>query len=131
MNAIGVVGSPRRSGNTEILTKHTLQAIAEEGLDTELITLAGMDLRHCTACGICFEEERCSIDDDLMPVYEKMKEADAIILSSPVYYGSASSLIKALMDWVGLMSGQCSKPVSRVSQRITSSLPSGSPLNRP
>ncbi|HEY94405.1 MAG TPA: flavodoxin family protein [Dehalococcoidia bacterium] len=108
MNAIGVVGSPRRNGNTEIITKHTLQSIAEEGLETELITLSGMDIRPCDGCRFCKEEknERCHIDDDLMPIYEKLKAADAIILASPVYYGSATSLIKSLMDRVGYIGGQ-------------------------
>jgi len=105
LKVVGVVGSPRKNGNTEILTKHTLKAIAEEGLDTELIRLVGLDIRPCNACMVCREEERCPIDDDLFPIYTKMKEADAIILASPVYYGSATALLKALMERTGYMSG--------------------------
>ncbi len=101
MKAIGIVGSPRKNGNTEILTRHTLKAIEEEGLDTELIRLAGLDIRPCDACMVCRNEERCPIDDDLLPIYNKMKAADAIILASPVYFGSATAQIKALMDRVG------------------------------
>ena len=101
MKTIGIVGSPRKNGNTEILTKHTLQAIAEEGLDTELIRLAGLDIRPCDACMVCRDEERCPIDDDLFPLYTKMKEAEAIILASPVYFGSATALLKALMERTG------------------------------
>lgn len=106
MKAIGIVGSPRKNGNTEILTRHTLKAIEEEGLDTELISLAGLDIRPCNACMVCRDEERCSIDDDLWPVYTKMKEADAIILASPVYYGSATALLKALMERTGYIGGR-------------------------
>ena len=101
MKAIGIVGSPRENGNTEILTKHTLKAIAEEGLDTELIRLAGLDIRPCDACMACQKEEQCPINDDLFLLYTKMKEAEAIILASPVYFGSATAQIKALMDRVG------------------------------
>ena len=104
MKAIGIVGSPRKNGNTEILTRHTLKAIAEAGLDTELIRLAGRDIRPCDACMACRQEERCPIDDDLLPIYNKMKEADAVILASPVYFGSANALLKALMDRTGYMS---------------------------
>jgi len=104
LKAIGIVGSPRKNGNTEILTQHTLQAIAEEGLDTELVRLAGLDIRPCDACMVCRKGEPCPIDDDLLPIYSKMKEADAIILASPVYFGSATALIKALMDRTGYMS---------------------------
>ena len=101
MKAVGIVGSPRKNGNTEILTKHTLQAIKEEGLDTELIRLAGLDIRPCDACMVCRDEERCPINDDLFPLYTKIKEAEAIILASPVYYGSATALLKAFMERTG------------------------------
>ncbi len=105
MKAIGIVGSPRKNGNTEILTRHTLKAIAEEGLDIELIRLAGLDIRPCDACMACRKgKERCPIDDDLLPIYTKMKEADAVILASPVYFGSATALLKALMDRTGYLS---------------------------
>ena len=104
MRAIGIVGSPRKNGNTELLTAHTLKAIAEEGLDTELIRLAGLEINPCNACMLCKNEERCSIEDDLFPVYLKMKEAHGIILASPVYYGSATALIKGLMERAGYMS---------------------------
>ena len=104
MKVIGIVGSPRKNGNTELLTTHALKAIAEEGLDTELITLAGLTINPCNACMICQKEERCSIEDDLFPIYLKMKEAQGIILSSPVYYGSATALIKGLMERAGFIS---------------------------
>ena len=103
MKAIGIVGSPRKKGNTEILTEHTLKAIAEEGLETELIRLAGLDIRPCIGCMICKEEERCPIDDDLFPIYEKLKEADAIILATPVYFSSATSLLRAFMERAGFI----------------------------
>jgi len=102
VKAIGIVGSPRKNGNTEILTRHTLKAIEEEGLDTELIRLVGLDIQPCNACMVCKDEGKdCPIKDDLMPLYAKMKEADAIILASPVYFGSATAQIKALMDRAG------------------------------
>ncbi len=101
MKAIGIVGSPRKNGNTEILTSHTLKAIAEEGLDTELIRLADLDIKPCNACMVCKDEESCPIEDDLLPIYTRMKEADAIILASPVYFGSATGLLKALMERAG------------------------------
>ena len=101
MKVIGIVGSPRKNGNTELLTKHTLKAISEEGVDTELIRLAGLKIKPCTACMACKEQEICSIKDDLFSIYLKMKEADGIILASPVYFGSATALIKALMERVG------------------------------
>jgi multimeric flavodoxin WrbA len=112
MKVIGIVGSPRKGGNTEFLTTHTLRAISEEGLDTELIRLAGLDIRPCNACMACREEEVCPLEDDMFPIYLKMKEADGIVLSSPVYFGSATAQIKALMDRTGYMSLAHGKPFS-------------------
>ena len=101
MKTIAIVGSPRKKGNTEILARHALEAIEEEGITTELVSLAGLEIKPCTACMVCKKEERCSLEDDLFPIYLKMKESDGIILASPVYFGSATALIKALMDRAG------------------------------
>jgi len=110
MKAIAITGSPRKNGNTEILAKYTLDAIKAEGLATELISLAGLDIQPCIACSVCSEEERCPIEDDLLPIYQKMKEADAIILASPVYFGSATSQIKSLMDRTGTIAKRNNNP---------------------
>jgi multimeric flavodoxin WrbA len=106
LKAVGIVGSPRQGGNTEILVAHCLKAIAEEGLDTELVRLAGLDIRGCNACGYCFEHEGCSIEDDFEPVFDKMVAADAIIVGAPVYFSSAPSLVKGLLERVGYRSGR-------------------------
>jgi multimeric flavodoxin WrbA len=106
LKAIGIVGSPRLGGNTEILTAHCLKAIAEEGLETELVHLAGLDIRGCNACGYCFKNEGCSIEDDFAPVFEKMFGADVIIVGSPVYFSSATSLIKGFLERAGYTSRQ-------------------------
>ena len=103
MKTIAIVGSPRKNGNTEIIARHTLKAIEEEGIETELITLAGLNIQGCNACKACAKQEACPIDDDVFPIYQKMKAADAIILASPVYYGSATALIKALMERAGFI----------------------------
>src|SRR4030042_3861184 len=105
LKAIGIVGSPRKGGNTEILTTHCLKAMAEEGVETDLITLAGLDIRGCNACGYCFEHPgECSIKDDFRPVHQKMLAADIIIVGSPVYFGSATSLLKGLLEGAGYTS---------------------------
>ena len=106
MKALGIVGSPRRGGNTELLMKLTLETIAEQGIDTELLSLAGKDIRPCTACMDCQSEEKCPIDDDLFPIYLKMKEVDAIIIGSPVYFQGPSALVRAFIERTGYISNQ-------------------------
>jgi multimeric flavodoxin WrbA len=103
MKAIAIVGSPRSGGNTEILARRALKVIEGEGLYTELISLASLEIKPCTACLVCKKEDRCPIEDDLWPVYMKMRESDAILLASPVYVGSATAQIKALMDRTAYM----------------------------
>jgi multimeric flavodoxin WrbA len=104
MKVVAIVGSPRKNGNTEQLASYTLKAIAEEGMDTEVISLAGKDIRPCNACMACKETGQCTIEDDLSPIYQGMKAAEGIILASPVYYGSCTALLKALMERAGYMS---------------------------
>jgi multimeric flavodoxin WrbA len=109
MKALGIVGSPRKNGNTEILTAHTLRAIAEEGLETELLRLAGLDIRPCDECLVCRQGKPCPIKDDVVPIYAKMREADAIIVATPVFFSSAAALTRALLERVGYM-GYDEKP---------------------
>ncbi len=110
MKVIAICGSPRKNGNTEILCQHALKSVAEEGLETELIQLSGLDIRSCRACMACLTTGVCAIKDDLPPVFTKMKEADGIILASPVYYGSCTSLLKALMERAGWLSRSNKEP---------------------
>lgn len=103
MKALGISGSPRVGGNCELLTKHTLKSLAEEGIETEYLSLAGLAIGHCTGCYACQKEQRCIIEDDLQPIYEKMLSADGIILATPVYFSGVCSLMKAFMDRTGMV----------------------------
>jgi multimeric flavodoxin WrbA len=98
MKIIGIVGSPRTKGNAETLTRIALEAAEKEGAEIELITLAGEDIKPCDGCRVCRQTGTCHINDDLPPIREKMLEADGIILATPVYFGSATPQIKALID---------------------------------
>jgi multimeric flavodoxin WrbA len=94
-------GSPRKDGNTAILIRRVLQVLKEEGIKTELIQLAGQQIRGCNACRTCYstKNKRCVIEDDNVNVYiQKMIKADGIILGSPVYFSMMTSELKALMD---------------------------------
>lgn len=117
MKAVGIAGSPRKNGNTEIIVDYCLKAMAGEGLETETISLAGLDITGCKNCGYCYEHPgECAIKDDLQPVREKMEAADGIIIGSPVYFGSASALVKGLLERIGFsgrgsMAGKVGGPI--------------------
>lgn len=98
MKIIGIVGSPRIGGNTEILTNTALEEIRKEGLDTELINLAGKNIKPCDACGSCRITGKCHIEDDFEAIHEKMVEADGFILSTPVWFGAATPQMSGLIS---------------------------------
>ena len=103
MKVLGISGSPRRDGNSMFITGHALKAMAEEGIETELVSLSGFAIAHCDGCFACMKQKRCIIKDDLMPLYDRMVAADGIVLTTPVYFSAPSSLIKAFMDRTGMV----------------------------
>jgi len=98
VKVVGIVGSPRRGGNTEILTQIALEEIKKEGIETELISLAEKRIAPCDGCRSCIETGKCHFKDDFDSVFAKMKEADGIILATPVYYGAATPQIVSLIS---------------------------------
>ena len=110
MKVVGIVGSARKGGNTELLTNVALEEIRKEGIETELISLVGKKIRACDGCGDCKETDKCRFRDDFEEVYAKVVEADGLILASPVYYGAASPQIVAFISRFYSKHG---KPLSR------------------
>jgi len=98
MKTVGIVGSPR-IGNTSFLVKEALNILQHEGIDTELVHLKGKQISPCEGCLRCKKEMKCMTEgDDFEPIFQKMKEADGIILGSPVYFGSATPQLVSLLD---------------------------------
>ena len=107
MKVVAFNGSARKNGNTAILVNHVFQELEKEGIETELMQLAGKKIRGCIACNKCFEnkDQRCSVTHDVLnSCIEKMIEADGIILASPTYFANISTELKALIDRSGMTS---------------------------
>ena len=96
MKVLAVCGSFRDESNTNKLVKR----IAEfSECDLELIYLGKLDIKPCTGCANCMMNEgRCVIDDDMQDLYEKLMNADALIVGSPTYYMDVSAAVKSLID---------------------------------
>ena len=106
MKVVAFNGSARKDGNTAIMLNRALKALGEEGIEIEIVQLAGQKIQGCTACRACFENknERCIINDDKVNEYiQKMLEADGILLGSPTYFGMMSPEMKALIDRAGFV----------------------------
>ena len=98
MKILGIVCSPRKGGNTEILVKEALDAAREAGGETELIVVADKEIAPCDACGACMEDGTCRIDDDMQTIYQRLELADGLIFGTPVYFINVSAQAKAIID---------------------------------
>ena len=107
MKVLGISGSPRQEGNTELLVNTALGVLAENGLETEFLSLAHRSIQPCLACGGCMKSDviQCLQDDPAFDgILEKFAAADGILIGSPVYFGSATPQTMSLLDRVGYVS---------------------------
>ncbi len=108
MKVLAISGSARLEGNTALLVRQVFQELQADGIETELVQLAGKALHGCRACYACFERKNglCAWSDDFVnECIAKMTLADAIILASPTYYTDVSAEMKALIDRAGMVAG--------------------------
>ena len=98
MKILGIVCSPRKGGNTEILVKEALTAAKEKGGETELFLVAGKTITPCDGCLACADSGICKIDDDMQELYQKLEQADGVIFGTPVYFLNVSAQAKAIID---------------------------------
>jgi multimeric flavodoxin WrbA len=106
MKVVGFNGSARKDGNTAILIKYAFHELEREGIETELVQLAGSKIQGCIACYKCFENrnKRCAVESDVVnECIEKMTEADGIILGSPTYFADITTDMKALIERAGFV----------------------------
>jgi len=98
MEVLGISGTPRKGGNSEILLEYALTPFAEEGWGVTTILLSGKKIEPCTGCDICRENGRCRIKDDMNEIYDAYEKCDAIIISSPAYWRNVPAQLKAVFD---------------------------------
>jgi multimeric flavodoxin WrbA len=99
-------GSARKGGNSTILLHRVFEELEREGIETELVELAGAPVRGCIACYGCFrnKDRRCTIKDDVVnEAIAKMDASDGIIIASPTYFADITSEAKALIDRAGMV----------------------------
>jgi len=106
LKVLGICGSERKDGNTEKTLRFVLDRLSKEGAETELVTLYDKKIVGCIGCCTCRigPAECATKNDDFMPIFEKMLEADGIILGAPVYFGTAPAKFKGLLERAGLLS---------------------------
>lgn len=99
MKVVGIAGSLRPQSNTLHFVKTALGVLEEQGIQTELISLMGKEIKPCTGCYDCTRQGRCTIEgDDFDEIINKMRTAEGLILGSPVYLSSVVPQMMALLD---------------------------------
>jgi len=95
---LGVVGSPRKKGNTHILVSRILDGAREKGALTEILFLNDLHIRECDGCHVCWKGKKCAKKDDMNNVYPKIMNSDVIIFGTPVYWYGPTALMKCFVD---------------------------------
>ncbi|MHA1804008.1 MAG: flavodoxin family protein [Promethearchaeota archaeon] len=95
---LGIMGSPRKNGNTHVMLSKILEGAKESGAETEIIFLGDLRIQECDGCYACWNGNNCSKQDDMNDLYEKISESDVLIFGTPVYWYGPTALMKAFLD---------------------------------
>lgn len=98
MRVLIINGSPRLNGNSAKLIKEMVDIFDKEGIEASNYQIGSKAIRGCMACGYCYEHKECVFKDDVNELAKIFKEADGLVVVSPVYYGSANGSIISLLD---------------------------------
>ena len=99
MSILIISGSPRKGGNTELLAEAFAKGAAKHH-HVEIVSVRDYKVNPCLGCNACFKSEAntCAQKDDMTVIYEKMSQADMLVIASPVYFYSISAQLKAVID---------------------------------
>jgi multimeric flavodoxin WrbA len=106
MKVVALNGSARKDGNTAILINCVFDELKKEGIETELIQMAGKPIQGCIACYKCFKNRnrRCSVEKDMLnDVIGQMEAAEGVLLGSPTYFSDVSSGMRAFIERCGFV----------------------------
>lgn len=98
MKVLGIAGSPRRGGNTDTLLSRFLEGAASKGAEIKTLRVCDLKIRGCLHCDACLTAGECRVQDDMQIVYREIKEADRLVIASPLQFMSVPSELKALID---------------------------------
>jgi multimeric flavodoxin WrbA len=98
MRVLGIAGSPRRGGNTDLLLAEVMKGAASKGAEVKTVILNDLEISPCQHCDACFEAGECRVKDDMQMVYKELERADRIVLASPVHFMGVSAQTKAMID---------------------------------
>jgi len=98
IKVLGIFGSPRKGGNTDLLLEQALKGAVQEGAQVERIHLAELHVLPCKECHGCDRTGECVVQDDMKAITPKLMDADIILLASPIFFYGITGWAKALVD---------------------------------
>jgi len=98
LRVLGIAGSPRRGGNTDLLLAEVMKGAASRGAEVKTIILNDLKITPCQHCDACLETGRCKYQDDMQMVYQELEQADRIVLASPIQFMGLTAQVKAMID---------------------------------
>ena len=98
MKVLLINGSPKKEGNTFIALSEVQKTLTAEGIETEMIHVGHMNIHGCIACNKCAETGKCAFNDIVNEVADKFKDAEGIVVGSPVYYASPNGTLLSFLD---------------------------------
>jgi multimeric flavodoxin WrbA len=98
MKVLGIMGSPRRQSNTDILLDKALEGAKELGAEVEKVMVSKLKISPCLEIYACLKDGNCAIKDDMQLLYKKLVEADHIVFASPIFFYGITSQAKAIID---------------------------------
>lgn len=98
MNVIGISGTPRKNGNSELLLRYALKPFENDAWNVKTFLLSELKIKPCKACDSCKETGTCIINDDMQEIYDAFRWCNAIIISSPVHFLNVSAQLLALLN---------------------------------
>ncbi len=98
MRVLGLAGSPRRGGNTDLLLAQAMKGAQSQGAEVKTIILNDLEVTPCQHCDACLEAGKCRIEDDMQMVYRELERADRIVLASPLHFMGVTAQAKAMID---------------------------------
>ena len=103
MLIVGLSGSPRVGGNTDLILEAALEAAKAEGANVKLIRISDYNLSPCSGCMSCFSTKKCVKEDDIEKLYGEIMNADGVIMGSPSYFQGVTAQMKIFIDRVGFL----------------------------
>ena len=98
MKVLGIAGSPRRGGNTDLQLAEVMRGAASSGARVKTIILDELTIAPCQHCDGCLKAGRCKVEDDMQMVYRELEDADRIVLASPIHFMGVTAQMKAMID---------------------------------